>query len=338
MKLSGKGIYVYTDPAAENSILALVDELILEGKVCKKDFLVVTNHKKKNQSNYKEIVDIVDSSIINITNVLRSFKPKYIFCGTSLNKFEFLWRKAAKNENIKTISFIDHWSSYVKRFSFDNEIIFGNEVLVVNEIAKREAIQAGIPEELITVFGNPYYKKVKEFQPKVSKEEFFNSLGLDIHKKVILFISDDINRSFPKNEKGECQLGFDEYSVLKDILICFQMLETEIDFSNFQFLIKLHPKSKENKFNQLITNFSSLTLKTYCVKNYDSLTINYYSDYVLGMFSNMVIESFLLGKKLLRIQTGQKQMDVFKFTEYPIKPITKIIDLPKKISTLLQDN
>ena len=334
----GKGIYVFSDPAGANAILALVDKLILEGYVARKDFLVFTSNFKESLFPYKDVLDIVGCNEKEFVDVIHNFKPSYIFSGTSLNIFEHLWRKVAIKENLKVISFIDHWTSYIERFSFNNEIIFGNEVLVVNEIAKREAIQAGIPEKLITVYGNPYYNKVKKFQPKFSKEKFFKSLGLEITKKTILFISDDIKRSFPENEKGEIQLGFNEYSVLKDLLISFQMLETEIDLSNFQLLIKLHPKSKENKFDQLITDFSPQILNTYCVKNCEPLTINYYSDFVIGMFSNMVIESFLLGKKILRVQTGQKQIDFFKFTEYSFKPITKVIDLPKKILTLLQNN
>jgi predicted glycosyltransferase len=334
LKLSGKGIYVYTDPAAENSILALVDELILEGKVCKKDFLVVTNHIKKSKSNYKDIVDIVDSSIINITNVLRSFKPQYIFCGTSLNKFEFLWRKAAKNENIKTISFIDHWTSYVKRFSFNNEIIFGDEILVLNEIAKEEAIEAGIPENLINIFENPYYKKVKNFNPEINKESFFRLLNLDISKKTILYISDDIKRSFSENVNGECILGFDEYSVLKDIIICLNKLEKKVDFSSFQLVIKLHPRSVLKKFNKLISK-KPKALKIHVLKDCDSLTINYYSEIVIGMFSNMVIESYLLGKNPVRAQIGGK-WDPFKFNDLKIKPINNRVNLLNKIEQLLR--
>lgn len=335
MQLNGKCIFVFTDPAAENSIFALVDKLIFEGFVPKKDFLVFSNVFRKSQLPYTDIVEIVDFSESEIVRVLRNFKPLYIFTGTSLNDFEYLWRKEAIKENIKVISFIDHWTNYIERFSFKNEIIFGNEVFVVNEMAKKESIIAGIPEELITVFGNPYYDKVKEFKPKVSKEFFFNSMRLDYLKKTILFISDDIKRYFPKNEKGECQLGFDEYSVLNDILNSLKILENEIDFSNFQFIIKLHPKSEENKFDQLISNIIPKGLKVCCLRNCDPLTINYYSDFVFGMFSNMVIESFLMKKKLLRVQIGQVGNDLIKMKGIKGKVVKDKVDLNKKINNFL---
>lgn len=328
----GKGIYVFSDPAGANSVLAVVDRLILLGYLPKKDFLVFTNNIKTNLDEYKNILDISLSNESDFTDVIKSFNPTYIFSGTSLNEFEHLWRKVAINENIKVISFIDHWTSYIERFSFNNEIIFGDEVWVVNEIAKKEAIRAGVPEKLIVISGNPYYKKVKEFKPKVSKNLFFKSHGFDGFKKTILFISDDIKRSFPKNKNGECKLGFDEYSVLKDVLISMHKLEKDINFSDFQLVIKLHPKSEKNKFKELISDFSNKSLNVYCIRDCDSLTVNYYSDFVLGMFSNMVIESILMKKKLLRIQTGEK-FDLFKFNDF--KPVTKVKNLKKKILDLL---
>ena len=55
-----------------------------------------------------------------------------------------------------------------------------------------------------------------------------------------------------------------------------------------------------------------LDLKTIVVKDCDSLSINYFSDYIIGMFSNMVIESYLM-KKVLRVQIGQIGNDLMKF-------------------------
>ena len=106
-----RGIFVFTDPAAENSILALVDELIHRDKISGIDFLVFTNKLRKTKLNYKGIVNVIDSSMYSINKALSLFKPKYIFCGTSsLNDFEHFWRKAGIKENIKVISFVDHIS------------------------------------------------------------------------------------------------------------------------------------------------------------------------------------------------------------------------------------
>ena len=122
----GKGIFVFSDPAGANSILAIIDKLILLGQIPKRDFLVFTNSIKTGLDEYKSILDVSLSNENDFVDVIRSFNPTYIFSGTSLNDFEHLWRKAAIKENVKVISFIDHWTFYIERFSFNNEIIFGD--------------------------------------------------------------------------------------------------------------------------------------------------------------------------------------------------------------------
>jgi hypothetical protein len=332
LKLLGKGIYIYSDPAAENSILSLVDDLILSKNIPKKDFLVYTNKKGKIDSQYKDIVKVEDFKESRISKLILDFKPEYFFLGTSLNDYEHNWRKIGIKYNIKVISYIDHWTNYIERFSFGNEIIFGDYICVINDVAKSEAAKAGIPEKIINVIGNPYYKKVKKFKPKVSKEYFYNSLGLDIRKKVILFISDDIKRSFPSDDIGNCVLGFDEYTVLSDIIIGLKKID--IDLRNFQLVLKLHPKSDVNKFKHLLSDIPQ-NLNVIAVKDCDSLTINYFSDYVIGMFSNMIIESFLMNKKLLRVQTGQVFKDIMKLKPLNEKVLIKKEELYQQINDFL---
>ena len=314
--LSGKGIFVFSDPAGANAVLALVDQLIKEGKKQNEDFIVFTNSKGVFNQKYNGLVQRVDFSDNFAKTMINKFKPNYLFTATSTNDFEHRWRKLVnKDEGIKTIAFIDHWTNYIERFTFKDEIVFADEIWVVNQTAKKEAIEAGIPQELIKVTSNPYYEKVSSFTPRIPKTEFFNKYQLDPNKQVVLFISDDIKRSFPKDEKGDCVLGFDEFTVLKDVLIAFKELENKIDWHNYQLVIKLHPRSEPNKFDQLLKEFSPNELDYSQIQNCDPLFLNYFSDIILGMFSNMVIEAMLMGKKVLRVQIGQKGDDLMKFGE-----------------------
>ena len=307
----GKGIYVFSDPAGANSVLAIIDKLILLGQIPKRDFLVFTNSIKTGLDEYKKVLDFSLYNESDFVDVIRSFNPTYIFSGTSLNEFEHLWRKVAINENIKVISFIDHWTSYIERFSFNNEIIFGNEIWVIDDIAKNEAILAGIPENLLIISGNPYYDKVKEFKPLIEKDFFYISNKLSSTKSKVLYISDYLSTNYNYNNEGVCELGYDEYSVFSDLLDCLNSYENNFT-SKFQFVIKIHPKAPLNKFDLLLKNNNIKNLDIIVLRDCDSLTVNYYSDYVIGMHSNMVIESYLLNKKLLRVQTGQLGQDLIK--------------------------
>lgn len=331
----GKEIFVFSDPAGANSVLALVDQLIKEGKRNGIDFLIFTNPLGIFPKSYNKIITTLEFSDEKAVDIISEFKPNVLFSATSLNDFEHNWRKMASKNNIKTIAFIDHWTSYYERFSFRNETIFANEIWVINDVAKREAISAGIPEELLTISGNPYYEKVKKYKPEVAKIAFFSMYKIDSTKKTILFISDDIRRSFPVDNHNNCTLGFDEYTVFKDILVSLKELENIIDYRLYQLVIKLHPRDEKRKYESLIDNITPKNLEIHSIQKCDPLTINYYSDYVLGMFSNMVIEALIMQKKVLRVQTGEQVLDLMKFTEYPFLLITKRSKLSATLFSLL---
>lgn len=332
-----KGVFIFSDPAAENSILAIIDMLIASNKIAGIDFLVYTNSIRESFSTYEEIINIVDFQQELINTILNDFKPEYIFTGTSTENHEHLWRKYSLKKNINVISFIDHWTSYNKRFIKKNEIIYGNHVLVVNEIAKKEALKKGISEKLISVYGNPYYEKVKRFEPKMSKVNFFEILNLDLKKKLILFVSDDIKRNFKNNNLGECILGYDEYVILRTLLNKLKELKktNKVNFNDYQILIKLHPKSKSDKFNHILKKFEFI--KIHIIRDYDPLTLNYFSDYVIGMFSNMIIESFLMKKNILRIQLNQNGEDKIKLNGLMDKIVIHEDKLGEKIISFLKD-
>ena len=72
------------------------------------------------------------------------------------------------------------------------------------------------------------------------------------------------------------------------------------------------------------------------MKDCEPLAINYFSDYVVGMFSNMIIESFLMKKKVLRIQLNQNGEDKMKFDGLMNNVVIDENNLGKKIISLLK--
>ncbi len=330
----GKGVFIFSDPAGSNTVFAIVDFLISIKKKHSIDFLIFTNKTGVFEKKYTGIVERIDFNDEFCVNIQKIFNPDYIFSATSNNNFEHLWRKFFL-EKVKTYSFIDHWSNYYKRFHFDNEVVFGDEIWVINKIAKIEAVEEGIPAIKLKIKGNPYYEKVKKYKPKIHRNTFIESINLSVKKKTILFISDDIKLNYDENHLGDCILGYDEYSVLRDVLESLKKLELDnnFNFSFFQFVIKIHPKASILKFDNLIKDFNFCKIKI--IKDINSLTLNYYSDYSIGMFSNMVIESYLMNKKLLRVQTGQALEDIMKLNLLKNKVVTNKNELYLKLNNFL---
>lgn len=323
-KFQGKGIFVFSDPAGANSTLALIDNILKCGGKNNEDFMVFTNSVGVFPNEYTNLVKIKDFSIKFYSEILDKFKPDYIFTATSNNNYEHNIRLLSKEKRIRTIAFIDHWTGYFKRFTFDNKTLFPDEIWVINDIAKKEATEAGLPEEKIFISGNPFYEKIRKFIPKVNKECFLKNHDISVDKKIIMFISENLRESFPKDAKDKCILGFDEFTILYDILNSFFQMHCKdlIDFSKYLFLIKIHPREKMDKFDSLIKNRKYNFLNIEVRKKLDPLTITYYSDYILGMFSNMVIGALLMGKKVLRVQTGQIGDDYLKFNMIDCNIIT----------------
>ncbi len=314
-KFQGKGIFVFSDPGGANSTLALIDNILKCGGKNNEDFMVFTNSVGVFPNEYTNLVKIKDFSIKFYSEILDKFKPDYIFTATSNNSYEHNIRLLSQEKRIRTIAFIDHWTSYLKRFTFNNKTLFPDEIWVINDIAKKEAIEAGLPEDKIFISDNPYYEKIKKFVLKIDKESFLRNHDIPADKKIIMFISDNLRESIPKNSHDKYALGFDEFTVLSDVLnsLCEIHNKGLIDFSKYLFLIKIHPREKMDKFDSLIRNRKYKFLNIEVRKKIDPLTITYYSDYVLGMFSNMVIEALLMGKRVLRVQTGQIGEDLLKF-------------------------
>ena len=78
----GKGIFVFSDPAGANSVLAIVDELILLGHIPKKDFLVFTNSMKAGLDEYKNVLDVLCDYL---------YKTKMYISKTDLYKFSSIY-------------------------------------------------------------------------------------------------------------------------------------------------------------------------------------------------------------------------------------------------------
>ena len=57
-----------------------------------------------------------------------------------------MFLKIANSKGIKTISFIDHWTNLKQRFKLQEQYIYPEQILVIDQKAKNLAINEGIEE------------------------------------------------------------------------------------------------------------------------------------------------------------------------------------------------
>ncbi len=324
----GKTIFVGVDPAAQNTIYSLISLLMQQGWT-KEDFLFYTSTDGYVNDQIRPFVQPIDFSREAIEKIFIEHFPELLFLGTSVGNREALWVSTANEKGIKSISFIDHWVNFIHRFLKDGKAFFPSGVWVLNETARLDAEKEGIPPEIIEVHRNPYYRLIEDYRPQLSKEQFYQLLGVE-KNKTILFISDPVKDNLP-------DIGFDEFSTLEAVLQEISTLQKEGRAENYDVLIKLHPRCVEGKYAGIIARYDSEKLKIREVRDMDPKIMNYYADYVIGMFSNMVVEALLMKKNVLRVELNRTQ-ELFKFDEMKCKVVTEGHKLKDELYNFLKND
>ena len=168
----------------------------------------------------------------------------------------------------------------------DGILVIPDKILVIDDRAKTIAVSDGLPEEKIIVFGNPYYQYLKHWRPRISREKFLNSIGVnDDSSKIVVFAPEPLS-----NVDGISRYGFDEVTVLAEIKNILDSNEISV-----HFIFKPHSNQKMERINNLISE-KMIVLNA----NIDTNTLIYYSDVIISFFSNILIEGSMMGKKILR--------------------------------------
>jgi len=308
LKIKGKrGIFVFSDPAGAKACLALVKSLK------NKEILIISDREYSFYSEFN--LKVNSSAQKSIKEWIDFFKPDFVFTGTSMpNKIELKFLKEAKNKKIKTYSFVDHWTNMSDRFKHFEEYIYPDELWLIDKYAKEKAIKDGIDENLILISGNPYYDYLKNWKPNVSKDDLYGKIGLKKNEKYILYAPEPLT-TFNLQKK----YGFDELSGL----IYLNKSLKELKLGNIKIIVKAHP----NQDHKVFASYISKQTNNIYLKKININDLIYYSECVVGYFSNSLIEANIINKKILRVLIELKNKDFDVLNDQ---------NIGKKIYTLLQ--
>ena len=251
---------------------------------------VFDDYKIKNR-----IIDVKNQNKLGdyIHNAFPDKDLRMIITGTSWgNCIDKALIKFGIENNIKVISIVEHWSWYRERFTLDNKLILPDYIIVNDEIAKKEAIEDGLPGEILYPLGNPVLEQMAQKKLKtLPKKKWLKKLSLP-DRKIVTFISEDYRKNF--NEKSDFHQGFDEFQAIEDIV--FALKDTH------HLLIKVHPSEKINKYDKF-KNRKDITIiqKT----DIDSLILN--SDFIIGMGSMFLLEAAMHRNDIISYRPGDKK-------------------------------
>jgi ADP-heptose:LPS heptosyltransferase len=258
--------------------------------------------------------------------IFQEFQTDFLYSGTSytsLIELDFICE--AKRRGIHTASFVDHYTGFDVRFGTEEARILPDEIHVLDEKAAALAREAGLPERRIRITGNPYHEFLCSWRTRLTKEQVFQKLEIPrSDAKTILFAPDPLS-----NAGGAEKFGTDEVAILALFLEALGETGKPI-----QLLIKAHPNQSMEYLKTGLKNVPK-NVEVHLVPAQKDALLNdliQQTDLVVGMFSSILLEAELLGKKSLGILVGFKKGIIFQQTA--TSPITDKEKLFKQIKTI----
>lgn len=136
---------------------------------------------------FRQITRFLDYYLIkdyNFINIFEKYKPDLVFLAHLFSDKEISILRQAKKRNVSTIGLINSWDKLTSRGIIR---ILPDKLIVHNEIIKKEAMKyADMKENDIEIVGIPHFDIYKKIKP-LEKNEFFDEMKVDKHKKIILF-------------------------------------------------------------------------------------------------------------------------------------------------------
>jgi len=280
-KLVGRGLFVFSDPGGAKPILTLADEY----SETLTAIIAVSDRVYPFFKDFSTKIDIPD-----LTSNIYDFKPDFVFTGTSYTSdFEIRYIKEAKKIGIPVYSFVDHWTNILKRFTNEKEIILPDIIFVLDDRAKEIAIQEGIVKEILQVLPNPYHTFLRKWTPNCTKEYFLKENKIQSTDLLITFAPDPLS-----NAGGIEKFGTDEIIIAKKFIKAILKVKSQ---KNITVIFKPHPNQN---IEYVLPLFKHFGLNVICLIDVDTRLLLFYSDIIVGIFSNILIEAQILGKDVIR--------------------------------------
>jgi hypothetical protein len=256
---------------------------------------ILSNYVLQNKDDYQFVLDGPAVSIfskllgeINIKSLEDTIGNTTLYLtGTSWqSEIEKITILTAKKNQIKVVSFIDHWVNYKERFIYKDKLVLPDEIWVGDEDAL-ELAKSIFPSEIVKLKSNPYFESLKSYfrdwKTKNHSNERFN----------ILFICENISDHAKKSFNDERYWGYTETDAIEYF---FQNLEKlKIKSGNYTF--RPHPSDEAGKYDWVKDKYRVYPIQ---ISNQFPLFEQIAnSDLVVGCESMALIVASLANKKVV---------------------------------------
>lgn len=239
-------------------------------------------------------------------STLASVRPGLVVTGTTIGPgIEKDVTAAALARNIPVAAILDSWCNYGDRFdagSNEWRTRFPDALLVMDEIAEAEAIEAGLPPERVRVTGHPAFDALVADRREAAARP--------AAPRRILFVSEPL-RAFHARGIGGGFTELDAFSVLSQALALLPPAARP------SVTIRPHPLESVGEWQQRV---SESQVPAEVVASGPLLAAFSDVDAVVGISSIALVEAFLYGLPVAVIQAADHRADALVLTRMGILP------------------
>ena len=313
------------DPGGANTIIPLVEKLSQKYEVLLYGKDTALEKYKQYQLEGMDIVkEVKDIEKGEISRFLQAKKPDFIITGTSAddNTEKFLWNEG-KKLGIPSFAILDQWVNYGIRFSKygvsemekywkDKTFPFlPTRIMVMDSYAKECMKQEGIPEEIITVSGQPYFDQFLKDMAQITDKtierckEQWNTRKDDI---VMVFASEPISKTYQVEDGEDGVWGYTEKTIFEVFHNTLEKVARQKK-QHVRVIVRPHPKEDRDWWMDQLRDTECVSYGLDSAK--DSKVTIQAAHVICGMSSMFLIESAMCQKPILSIQIGLKQENSF---------------------------
>lgn len=211
----------------------------------------------------------------------------WVLCGTSWQS-DLEWRsiRFARARGKRTVTFLDHWVNYGRRFERGGEQYLPDEIWVADGYAARLArgCFAGIP---IRLMGNPYFEDLR-----AELESMRHPGAARRPRPVVLYLCEPVREHALFQHGNERCWGYVEEEVLAYFLQNMHAIAPDIA----RIVVRPHPSEPEGKYSWVPGQSQvpvQISVNTTLIQDIAS------ADIVVGIESMAMVVGLLAGKRVV---------------------------------------
>jgi hypothetical protein len=309
---SPKIVVICGDPGGANAIVPVIQQLQSE----KKGQILVFAYRQaidimlKNNISFSALDEKIPDSVVQ--DLLQRNQPAIIVTGTSFDPIglEIKFIHAAQILKIPCLSVLDYWCIYALRFSEEEGDLkyIPDKIAIMDEVAFSEMIAEGFHSDTLIITGQPAFDSLAGCKKNFNNEkrQIIRS-GFHIHSNelLIVFLSEPVSVFFGEDKSNPQFLGYTEKSVLTHLVMALEQISRDYN-RHIVLLIRPHPREKPDEYEKITSNSIRII-----VSNDDNpREIVMASDLVIGMTTELLVESCYLGCIVVSLQPGLLSKDV----------------------------